>query len=265
MERLVGEILAISKMEMDGLAWREPVSLGELVSQVTEALLPLAQERRITVHTQRSGEAVVSGSPSLLEKAIHNIVGNAIRHSPEGAQVTVQLTPTALTVTNTGVSIPQEDLPVLFTPFTGWRNPGTSPPAAAAWGCTWSRPSSSCTAFPTAWKTWREGWPLQWGLKSAFPLPRGKPKQNKAQAKNKPSFCMMEASQKGRVFLWVFAGGPPCTWPAKRGNPCCCFWCSSPCLPCCCCAFPWWRAPARPPGSCVPAWALPLPSGPTPR
>lgn len=117
MERLVGEILSISKMEMDGLARREPVSLGELVSQVTEALLPLAQERRITVHTQCSGEAVVSGSPSLLEKAIHNIVGNAIRHSPEGARVTVQLTPTALTVTNTGVSIPQEDLPVLFTPF----------------------------------------------------------------------------------------------------------------------------------------------------
>ena len=117
MERLVGEILAISKMEVDGLTRREPVFLGELVSQVTEALLPLAQERRITVHTQRSGEAVVSGSPSLLEKAIHNIVGNAIRHSPEGARVTIQLTPTALTVTNTGVSIPQEDLPVLFTPF----------------------------------------------------------------------------------------------------------------------------------------------------
>ena len=117
MERLVGEILAISKMEMDGLTRREPVFLGELVSQVTEALLPLAQERRITVHTQCSGEAVVSGSPSLLEKAIHNIVGNAIRHSPEGARVTIQLTPTALTVTNTGVSIPREDLPVLFTPF----------------------------------------------------------------------------------------------------------------------------------------------------
>ena len=118
MERLVGEILSISKMEMDGLARREPVSLGELVSQVTEALLtPLAQERRITVHTQCSGEAVVSGSPSLLEKAIHNIVGNAIRHSPEGARVTIQLTPTALTVTNTGVSIPQAGLLVLFAPF----------------------------------------------------------------------------------------------------------------------------------------------------
>lgn len=45
MERLVGEILSISKMEMDGLARRESVSLGELVSRVTEALLPLAQER----------------------------------------------------------------------------------------------------------------------------------------------------------------------------------------------------------------------------
>ena len=53
----------------------------------------------------------------LLEKAIHNILSNAIRHSPVGAEVFIHLTASALTVTNTGAQIPAEDLPILFTPF----------------------------------------------------------------------------------------------------------------------------------------------------
>ena len=118
MERLVKEILAISRIEMDGLAGKaEPVSLPDTLAKVTEALLPLAGERRIAVHSRLAGDTTVSGNASLLEKAIHNILSNAIRHSPEGAEVFIQLTSSALTVTNTGASIPEEDLPVLFTPF----------------------------------------------------------------------------------------------------------------------------------------------------
>ena len=118
MERLVKEILTISKIEMDGLAGKaEPVSLSDMLTKVTETLLPLAQERQITVHSQLAETVTVSGNASLLEKAVHNILSNAIRHSPEGAEVFIHLTPSVLTVTNTGTSIPEEDLPVLFTPF----------------------------------------------------------------------------------------------------------------------------------------------------
>lgn len=118
MERLVKEILTISKIEMDGLAGKaEPVLLPDILTKVTETLLPLAQERHITVHSQLAEDVTVSGNISLLEKAIHNILSNAIRHSPEGSEVLIHLTPSALSVTNTGTSIPEEDLSVLFTPF----------------------------------------------------------------------------------------------------------------------------------------------------
>ena len=118
MERLVKEILTISKIEMDGLAGKaESLSLPDTLTKVSETLLPLAQERQITVHSQLAEDVTVSGNASLLEKAIHNILNNAIRHSPEGAEVFIHLTPSVLTVTNTGTSIPEEDLPVLFTPF----------------------------------------------------------------------------------------------------------------------------------------------------
>ena len=118
MERLVKEILTISKIEMDGLAGKEEqVPLPDIITKVSETLLPLARERQITVHSQLAGEVTASGNASLLQKAIHNILSNAIRHSPEGEKVFIHLTPSVLTVTNTGTAIPEEDLPVLFTPF----------------------------------------------------------------------------------------------------------------------------------------------------
>lgn len=118
MEQLVREILTISKIEMDGLAGKsDTVSLSDTLAKIAEILLPLARERQITVHSQLARNVTVSGNTSLLEKAVHNILSNAIRHSPEGAEVFICLTPSDLTVTNTGTSIPEEDLPVLFTPF----------------------------------------------------------------------------------------------------------------------------------------------------
>lgn len=118
MERLVKEILTISKIEMENLAGKtEPVVLSDVLDKVTETLKPLARENRITLHPEIDGGIIVSGNASLLEKAIHNIVGNAIRHSPEGAEVLIHLSASAFTVTNTDAVIPEEDLSVLFTPF----------------------------------------------------------------------------------------------------------------------------------------------------
>ena len=118
MERIVKEILTISKIEMYGLVGKtEAVSLTDVLIKVTETLSPLTKERQTTVHLQTAENVTVFGNASLLEKAIHNILSNAIRHSPKGAEVFVHLTPSALTVANTGISIPEEDLSVLFTPF----------------------------------------------------------------------------------------------------------------------------------------------------
>ena len=89
----------------------------DTLAKVTGALLPLARERQVAIHSQVAEDVTVWGNASLLEKAIHNILSNAIRHSPEGAKVFIHLTPSSLTVTNTGTSIPEEDLSMLFTPF----------------------------------------------------------------------------------------------------------------------------------------------------
>lgn len=118
MERLVKEILAISKIEMEGLSEnQEAVSVSHALEKVTAILEPLAEEKQIAITKSITPGVTVRGNPSLLEKALHNILSNAIQHSPDRAQVSVRLRKDCLEVYNSGVTIPEEDIPSLFTPF----------------------------------------------------------------------------------------------------------------------------------------------------
>ena len=118
MERLVKEILTISRIEIEGLSEKqETVSLSRALEKVTALLAPLAEERQIAISKSITPEVTVHANPSLLEKVLHNILSNAIRHSPDRAQVSVRLGTDCLEVCNSGVTIPEEDIPSLFTPF----------------------------------------------------------------------------------------------------------------------------------------------------
>lgn len=118
MERLVKEILTISKIEMEGMSGRaEAVSLSASLERAVALLQPLAEKKHITIVKHIAPGITVQGNPSLLEKALHNILSNAIRHSPDRAQVFVRLEGERLEVYNSGVTIPEEDIPSLFTPF----------------------------------------------------------------------------------------------------------------------------------------------------
>lgn len=118
MERLVKEILTISKIEMEGLSEKqESVSLSDALEKVTALLEPLAEEKQIAITKSITPGVTIHGNQSLLEKALHNILSNAIRHSPELAQVSVRLQEDCLEVYNSGVTIPEGDIPSLFTPF----------------------------------------------------------------------------------------------------------------------------------------------------
>lgn len=118
MEFLVKEILSISKLEMNGLAGKtESVDFSLLLYKTTENLSLFAQDKKIKIHAEITENVKIEGNLSLLEKALHNILNNAIRHSPEGAEVYLSLSKDRLIVKNTGVMIPSTDLSVLFTPF----------------------------------------------------------------------------------------------------------------------------------------------------
>lgn len=121
-EHLVKEIIAISKMEnMDLEDTLREVSLTQTVNATIQAVLPLAQDKGIQIHQNISTDMVLSVNPDLWNKALSNMIGNAVRHSPRGENVFVTLHSSEngniLVIENTGVSIPEADLSHMFTPF----------------------------------------------------------------------------------------------------------------------------------------------------
>lgn len=73
----------------DGEAWVfDSVRLDELAAQAAELYQPLAEERGVTIRVE--GEAVpVLGVHSLLQRAVANLVDNAVKFSPDGGMVTL--------------------------------------------------------------------------------------------------------------------------------------------------------------------------------
>jgi len=118
MEYLVKEILAIPKMEAMGIEGNMmEISITDIVKECIQSLEPLADEKQITGNVELGDNVQITAQPQLMKKAISNIISNAIRHSPNGENVIIQLTGKSLIVENSGVTIFADDLPNMFTPF----------------------------------------------------------------------------------------------------------------------------------------------------
>jgi two-component system sensor histidine kinase VanS len=100
---------------------REPVDLSLLVEEATETLLPIAEQRGITLDVT-GGTTRTIGSPALLQRVVTNLVQNAIVHNlPAGGTVTIHTEPqddaSLLQVENTGHQLPSELVATLTEPF----------------------------------------------------------------------------------------------------------------------------------------------------
>ena len=89
--RLVDDLFELSRIEADALALTlEPVSLGELVSDAVASASVVAESKGVRVAGRVDGPAPrVSGSAPELTRAVHNLLDNAIRHTPPGGVVEV--------------------------------------------------------------------------------------------------------------------------------------------------------------------------------
>ena len=100
---------------------RESVDLSLIAEDAAETLLPLAEQRRITLDVTGAA-AWTSGSAELLSRMVMNLVQNAIVHNlPSGGTVTVHTEAhgdtSVLRVENTGRRLPPELVPTLTEPF----------------------------------------------------------------------------------------------------------------------------------------------------
>ncbi len=117
---LTEALLLLSRTER-GSATREPVDLSLLAEEATEALLPMAEERGVTLETSGDVSPTV-GSHALLLQLTTNLVHNAVVHNlPEGGTVwigtAVHPGAAVLTVENTGEELTPELVSTLTEPF----------------------------------------------------------------------------------------------------------------------------------------------------
>jgi two-component system sensor histidine kinase BaeS len=96
--------------------------LANLADDAVASLLGRFEAAGITLE-RRFAEADVLADPRWLHQLIMNLLTNALKFTPEGGRVTVEVAPSGpgavLTVTDTGIGIPADELPHVFDRF--WR------------------------------------------------------------------------------------------------------------------------------------------------
>jgi signal transduction histidine kinase len=90
MRSTLDALLRIALAETGTVA-REPVDLSELVASVVELYAPVSEERGIELESSVAPGAQVLGSRQLLAQALANLLDNAIKFTPDGGHIRVQL------------------------------------------------------------------------------------------------------------------------------------------------------------------------------
>ena len=118
--RIVSDMLFLAQASQPmAHAAFEPIALEEEALRVAELFSLSAQDRQINLKVV--GNAQVSGDRLMIQRAISNLLSNALRHCPTGKTVSlfIEQTPTeaSLRVSNPGAGIAAQHLPYLFDRF----------------------------------------------------------------------------------------------------------------------------------------------------
>lgn len=122
LDRMTGEMLALSRLE-GGLPGdqRESVDLSEVVRHAVGQAALEASTRGVALACEAGGAVVVDGSAQLLERAIDNLLGNALKFSDPGGTVELRVRAVGreaeLCVRDHGPGVPEAELTSLFRPF----------------------------------------------------------------------------------------------------------------------------------------------------
>jgi signal transduction histidine kinase/ligand-binding sensor domain-containing protein len=117
---LINEILDLSRVEAGRVEVHpQQVELAQLAGECAAAIEPLVGPQ-VEFRRQLNQVPSIRTDPEILRKVLMNLLGNAVKYTRQG-NVTLSLKPVAggveLSVADTGVGIPAEDLPYIFEEF----------------------------------------------------------------------------------------------------------------------------------------------------
>ncbi len=123
LDRLVEDLFAYTKAEyLAQTIRRERLDFGVLMDEAIDGFRPEAREKGVTItRAAPDDSAMTQGDAHLLERAMENLLDNALRHTPPGGEIVVRWRAESerliVTVADTGPGIAARDLPHLFDPL----------------------------------------------------------------------------------------------------------------------------------------------------
>jgi two-component system sensor histidine kinase BaeS len=136
--RLIDDLEALAAAEAAGLhSERRPVDLADVAAAAAARLAPHFEAGDLRLETQLS-PTVVHGDQQRLHQVVTNLLTNALKFTPPGGEVRLEVGAAdgaaRMTVTDTGVGIPPEELPHVFERF--WRGSQARATAGSGIGLT---------------------------------------------------------------------------------------------------------------------------------
>jgi len=123
LSRLIDDLFELSRIEAGALTlMREPVMVGDLISDALERLRPQAEARSVALTGSVEARLpVVSLDAHHISRVLTNLIENALRHTPAGGRVQVQARRDDgrlyVEVVDSGEGIAAADLPYVFDRF----------------------------------------------------------------------------------------------------------------------------------------------------
>jgi signal transduction histidine kinase len=128
---LITDFLTFSKLESEQPSKTEPVQMNTLAANTVQQEAVLAREKKIDLILELDERVEpVRGDKNQLQRVLWNLIDNAIKFTPAGGTVRVASRMSGdnvcLTVTDTGIGIPSEELAIVFAEFRRLRGAANS-------------------------------------------------------------------------------------------------------------------------------------------
>ncbi len=123
LSQLVTELFELSKLDScESILYAEPFSISDLIQDVVQKFYLRAKNSGVDLHcNQRAGGVMVYGDIAMLQRALENLIENALRHTTTGDSVEIDYLlkdgKVIVKVKDTGCGIPEDELNNIFDRF----------------------------------------------------------------------------------------------------------------------------------------------------